>query len=133
VSPIEYTTRHGAKHALHDQKGDYILLYFRDGNCQDCNMVQLRLETDVAVNNLMKAGKFKIVDIYVGVPDDAWKSSVESLPYEWEAGYSSTVGNVIDVRELPRMYLLDKNYKIVARGLNVNQILSIAAELNKQK
>ena len=133
VATIDYTTRHGAKHVLQEQKSDYFLLYFRNGDCQDCNMTQLRMETDVAINNLQKAGKFKIIDIYVGTPDDSWKSSVESLPYEWEAGYSTTVQNLIDVRELPRMYLLDKNYKIIARNLGVNQVLSIASELYKQQ
>ena len=70
-----------------------------------------------------------IIDIYVGEPTEAWKKSIASFPYEWEAGYSTNAGTTIDLRDLPRIYLLDKEYKIVARDININQVLSLASAL----
>ncbi len=132
VSPIPYTTQYGAQHSLHDQKAEYYLLYFYGPECSDCDMTHLRMETDVALENITKSGQLKIIDIYVGEPTDAWKKSIASFPYEWEAGYSETAGNSIDLRELPRMYLLDNEYKIIARNLNINQVLSLASALNRR-
>ncbi len=129
---FSYTTRHGATHTFYEQPGEYSLLYFHGPDTDSYGMTRLRMETDVAINNLSKSGRLKIFDIYVGAPDAGWKESVESLPYEWEVGYSPSVGDNIDVRELPEMYLIDKDRKIMVRGLTVEHLLNIAQALNKQ-
>lgn len=129
---FSYTTRHGATHSLYEQPGEYSLLYFHGPDTDSYGMTRLRMETDVAINNLSKSGRLKIFDIYVGTPESGWKESVETLPYEWEIGYSTTVGDVIDVRELPEMYLLDKDRKIMVRGLTIEHLLNIAQALNNQ-
>lgn len=96
-------------------------------------MISLRLETDFAVNSLSKNGTLKIVDIYTGTPDENWKKSVEKYPYEWEAGTSDDIGKYIDIRNLPAMYLLDKDRKIILRDMNINQALSMASAIYKQQ
>lgn len=133
VAPISYTTRHGASHQLYDQPGEFILLYIHGPGCDDCAMTTMRLETDFAFNALTKNGTFKIIDIYTGTPDEDWKKSVDSYPYEWEAGTSNDIGQYIDIRNLPEMYLLDKDRKILLRDMNVNQALSMAAAIYKQQ
>lgn len=131
--PMTYTTRHGAVHQLYDQPGEFTLLYIHGPECKDCDMISLRLETDFAVNSLSKNGTLKIVDIYTGTPDENWKKSVEKYPYEWEAGTSDDIGEYIDVRNLPAMYLLDKDRKIILRDMNINQALSMASAIYKQQ
>ncbi len=133
VSPITYTTRYGATHQLYDQPGEFTLLYIHGPECTDCAMTSLRLETDFAVNTLSKNGTLKIIDIYTGTPDESWKKSVEKYPYEWEAGTSDSIGKLIDTRNLPAMYLLDKDRKIVLRDMNINQFLAMAAAIYKEK
>lgn len=133
VSPMTYTTRYGAEHQLYDQSGEYTLLYIHGADCSDCGMTSLRLETDFAINALTKNGTLKIVDIYTGEPDETWKKSVEKYPYEWEAGTSSDIGKYIDIRNLPAMYLLDKDRKILSRDININQMLSIASAIYKEQ
>lgn len=133
VSPLTYNTRHGAVHQLYDQPGEFTLLYIHGEDCKDCDMISLRMETDFAVNALSKNGTLKIVDIYTGTPDEKWKKSVEKFPYEWEVGTSSEIGKTIDSRNLPAMYLLDKDRKILLRDMNVNQVLSMAASIYKEQ
>ena len=45
---------------------------------------------------------------------------------------NTNAGTTIDLRDLPRIYLLDKEYKIVARDININQVLSLASALNRR-
>lgn len=132
ASQFSYITRHGATHTFYEQPGEYYLLYFHGPDTDSYGMSRLRMETDVAINNLSKSGRLKVFDIYVGEPGEGWKESVSSLPYEWEVGYSTTVGDAIDVRELPEIYLLDKDHKIMVRGLTVEHVLNIAQALNNQ-
>ncbi len=133
MSPITYTTRHGAVHNLYDNTGEYTLVYVHNPECSDCNLTSLRMETDVAINALVKDGRLKIIDIYTGAPDEEWRKSAESLPYNWEAGTSDDIKRYLDVRNLPAMYLIDKDRRIIARNLDINKVLSLASALYHQQ
>lgn len=132
ISPFSYTTRHDAEHNLYDQTGEYTLLYVHGEDCDDCRMIQFRLEADAAINALTSKDVFKLVDIYTGNPDLAWKKSVDSYPYQWEAGTSSNIGEVVDVRNQPVMYLLDKDRKIILRENNVDRVLNVISAIYQQ-
>lgn len=133
IAPISYTTRHGAVHNLYDQPGEYTLVYVHGPGCDDCGMTSLRMEADVAINALTKNGTLKIIDIYTGNPDDTWKKSVEGFPFEWEAGTSDNIGDILDVRNLPVMYLLDKDKKIMSRDINIDSLLSVAMAIYQKQ
>lgn len=129
IQPIRYTTRYNAVHEVHEQPGEYKVLYFHKSDDEDLAMNHLRLKADAAVGALTKAGRMKIIDILIGEPTEEWKNSVSDFPYEWEAGATTSAGDYIDLRIAPEIYLLDQNNKIIARDLSIESILNIAKTL----
>lgn len=132
MAPISYTTRHGAKHQLYDQKGEYVLVLFQNDDCSDCSMTRLRLEADIATGNVVKDGRLKIVIINPGKDSQEWRSAMANYPYDWEIGSAPDAAKEIDLRIQPTSYLLDKDYQILMKNLSLNQILAFTAALNQQ-
>jgi hypothetical protein len=133
VPTFDYTTRHGARHSFYDINAEYTFLMFQPADCSDCSMTRLRLNADAATTNLVKNGTIKIVIINPGESTDKWRSEMESYPYDWEIGSAPEVGKVIDVRESPTTYLLDSNRRIVAKHININQLLGVTATINQNQ
>ncbi len=133
ILPLRYTTRYNAVHEVQEQQGEYKVLYFYAPDDTDVPMNHLRLKADAAINSLSKAVRLKMIDIMVGKPSDEWKQSVSDFPYEWEAGTSETIGDNIDVRILPAIYLLDTDNKIIARNMSIDSILQIAKTLYQKQ
>ncbi|MCM1504149.1 MAG: DUF5106 domain-containing protein [Muribaculum sp.] len=132
IAPFSYITRHGAEHSLYDQKGDYILVLFQDENCADCPMMRLRLEADIATGNVIKDGRLKLVIINPGKDTPEWRSAMANYPFAWEIGSAEKVGEEVDLRMMPNSYLLDNEYKIILKNIDLNQILSLTSALNQQ-
>lgn len=132
IAPLKYVTRHGAEHNLYDQKGDYILLIFQSEDCTDCSMMRLRLEADIATDNVTKDGRLKLVIINPGKDTPEWRTEMADYPYSWEIGSAPNAGEEVDLRIMPNSYLLDNEYKILLKNLDLNQILSFTSALNQQ-
>lgn len=130
IAIFDYTTRYGARHSLYDNKADYVILLFQPEECSDCAMTRLRLSADVATSRLVKNGTVKIVIINPAEPSAGWRADMEDYPYDWEIGSAPDVGTLVDVRMLPTAYLLDKDFRILARNLNLNQLLAFTASVN---
>lgn len=133
IQPIRYATRYNAVHEVHEQPGEYKVLYFHLPDDEEVSMNHLRLKADAAVNALSKTGTLKIIDIMSGDPTDEWKKSVSDFPYEWETGTSTTAGDYIDLRIMPAIYLLDQNNKIIARNMSIESVLQIAKALYQKQ
>ncbi len=130
IAAFEYTTRHGAKHMLYDNKAEYVILMFQPEDCSDCSMTRLRLNADAATTNLVKNGTVKVVVLNPGEPSEKWRGDMEEYPYEWEIGSAPDVDKMVDIRVLPTIYLLDKDFRILAKRLDINQLLGLTATIN---
>lgn len=130
IAAFEYTTRHGAKHMLYDNKAEYVIVMFQPEDCSDCSMTRLRLNADAATTKLVKNGTVKVVVINPGEPSAKWRADMEEYPYEWEIGSAPDVDKLVDIRVLPTIYLLDKDFKILAKRLDINQLLGLTATIN---
>lgn len=129
VAPLTYITRDGATHKLYDVKGEAILLLFQPLDCFDCAMMRLRLEADAATYELVKAGKLKIVIINPEVDSPQWRDQMNQYPEEWEIGSNPAAPGLIDLRIMPANYLLDGDFRIVARNMPTDQILQVTGNL----
>lgn len=130
IAAFDYTTRHGAKHSLYDNKAEYVVVMFQPEDCSDCSMSRLRLNADAATTRLVKNGTVKIVIINPAESTSGWRKEMESYPYEWEIGSAPNVGDLVDTRVLPTVYLLDKDFHILAKNLELNQLLGLMATIN---
>ncbi len=93
-------------------------------------MSRLRLNADAATTRLVKNGTVKIVLINPEEPTAGWRKDMEGYPYEWEIGSAPNVGDLVDIRVLPTTYLLDKDFHIIAKRLDINQLIGLMATIN---
>ncbi len=126
---LTYKTRHDASHSLADYDAEYKYVIFQPSDCSDCSFTRLRLEADGATSALVENGRLKIFIIAPEKVDATWKAEMERYPYNWEIGYSPESTNLVDLRVLPRTYVLDRNNHIVARDVNIDQILSLSTAI----
>lgn len=126
---LSYKTRHDAKHNIDDYNTEYKYILFHPADCSDCSMTRLRLEADGVTSTLSEAGRLKIFVIAPEKTDATWKTDMESYPYSWEIGSAPDAPDNVDLRVLPRVYVLDKNNRIIARDLDINQLLSLSTAI----
>ena len=103
----------------------YVVIYNTQGDF-DTTMFKLRLDTDIATNNLVKAGKVCIVSVY---PSDAAKSGDSAL---WYTSDNSDFANKYDMRLLPTVYVLDSNRKIISKSPSIENVLNLMAQLGNK-
>lgn len=126
---LSYITRHDARHSMSEYDSEYKYVLFHPADCSDCSMTRLRLEADGVTSMLTESGRLKIFVIAPEKTDETWKKSMESYPYSWEIGSSAEAPELVDLRVLPRVYVLDKDNRIVARDLGIDQLLAISAAI----
>ena len=99
-------------------EGETIMLFFTDGSANS-SFERTRLSLDIGVNNLMEQGKFKLVQIYVGKPDEKW---YEQQPEKWVNVSCEDALDIFDIRSIPSCYILDKDRKILTKNVTVDDV-----------
>lgn len=111
-----------ARTSLYDLKSDYLVLFFYDPDCGHC-----KKKTPI-LRDLYKEmdGSFEVAAITVGTDIDKWKKFIKKFDLDWidlgDPHYQSNFRMQYNVRSTPQIYILDKNKKIIAKKLDVEQI-----------
>lgn len=106
------------------------IIIFGDPGCDDCRMSRLRMESNVAFSKAVTDGKLNVLYI---IPDaePGWEKEVASYPKTWSVGASDTVAGIYDLRDIPDIYLIDADGKIVAKHMGTMQAIQEALNLLK--
>lgn len=127
---LPFETADGSKSDLSTIESPYILLFFNDPDCDDCRLVKARLAADFSTRQLIDKGILKIVSIYPDSPSDEWKESVSHYPATWIVGASVDADDTFDMRNAPVMYFLDKDRKIIAKNLVIDNVINAFNMIN---
>lgn len=90
------------------------VLIFGDPGCDDCRMSRLRMESNVAFSKAVTDGKLNVLYI-IPDPEPGWEKEVSSYPKTWSVGASDTVADIYDLRDIPDIYVINAEGKIVAK------------------
>lgn len=131
--PLPFETVDGVKSDLSKVESPYILLFFNDPDCDDCTLVKARLAADFSTRQLIDKGILKIVSIYPDSPSDEWKESVSRYPATWVVGASEEADDTFDMRNAPVMYFLDKDRKIIAKNMVIDNVINAFNMINNAK
>lgn len=104
------------------------IIIFGDPGCEDCRMACLRLETNVAFNKAVNDGKLNVLYI-IPDADEGWEKEVTGYPKTWAVGASDTVAEIYDLRDIPDIYLIDADGKIIAKHIGVMTAIQKSLEL----
>lgn len=108
--------------------GRVTIIEFGDPGCSDCRMARLRMESNAALGDLVKADKVAIYFINVD-PEEGWAAEVASYPHTWNIGAAEDIDEVYDLRNTPSMYVIGADRKIAAKNVGVDEAISVALKL----
>ena len=115
ANDFEYTLSNGKKGKLSAIKADYILIFFNNPDCHDCQ----RVKDILSSNNL---SKIKVLAIYPDTDLSIWKKT--AYPDAWINGYNNTsLKELYDLKAIPTLYLLDKDKRVILKDADVEQII----------
>jgi len=108
---------------LHTVNADYTILIFYEPSCGHCKKIVPKLfEWYVKPRNY----KAEVFAVYTQVDEKEWKEFVEKYHFDWlnvwdPYGFSN-FRKYYDIISTPVMFVLDKDKKIIAKKLGVEQI-----------
>lgn len=130
---LTFETPEGGKSDLSKVDSPYTLLFFNDPECEDCTLTRVRLAADFNTRQLIDKGVLKIVSIYPDEPSEEWKNNCKTYPETWVIGASPEADDLFDMRHAPVMYFLDKNHKILAKNILIDNVINAFAMINNHQ
>ncbi len=124
---FEYTSIGGSRKRLTDNRLANDALYvvlFSDGD-SGSSIERMRLSTDITFGQLVDDGHIKVINIVVGDVPKQWDNDSHSYSEKWEIGASKDIANKLDVRIMPCIYVLDEEFRVIAKNKTVDYIKSL--------
>lgn len=114
--------------SLHETKAPYILLLFWEPNCGHCKK-QVPLVKQEIYNRFSQYG-LKVFSINTHTDKKAWEEFIEKNQLFdfincWDPNRQSNYWTIYNVFSTPVLYLLDKDKKIIAKNLAVDQLVDM--------
>lgn len=109
----------------------YTVLFFNIAHCNDCRQYSEDLRNAAP---LLKARKAKVVSVYLSADKDYWLDSIRENKcwrHLTDQGPASQLREDYDLAVVPRIYLLDKDKKVIAKDITVKTLCDIL-ENNEQ-
>jgi peroxiredoxin len=115
----------GSNWTLREHNSDYIILYFYDPDCGVCKKKTPVLYADY---ELIKNEGGEVAGICTTTDQSRWKEYIKNNDLNWinlaDPNFKSNFRASYNVRSTPQVYILDRNKKIIAKKLDVSQVLS---------
>ena len=137
---LELTDTTGNKVSLRDMAGEYTIVYFYTDDCRTCIKETPQL---VDLVNEFDDGVLSVYAVYANDNQQRWKEYIEKELFifnpfmEWinvyDPDYSSGFQLLYNVVKTPQMYLLDRDKKIIGRGLSVKNLKELLAEKVRER
>lgn len=124
ILDFEYTSITGARRHLYDNRSGNVALYvvmFSDGD-SGSSIERMRLSTDISIGQLIDEGVIKVINIMVGDVPKQWDRDSQSYSEKWEVGASKDIGTKLDIRIMPCLYVLDEEFRVIAKNKTVNYL-----------
>ena len=130
----------GNEVSLHSLDAEYTIVYFYTDDCVSC-----RKETPLLVDfvNGYDQGVLAVYAVYANDNAQRWKEYIEQELYiynpfmQWsnvyDPEYDSGFQMLYNVIKTPQMFLLDKNKKIIGRGLDVKALGELLEAKNRER
>jgi len=117
TTDFTFTLRDGTQKRLFDIKLEYTLLLFYNPNCGHCEVALEKISKSPLINRLIDDKRLTLIAIYPYEDINLWSKT--ALPVTWINGYDGegyiNSRNLYYLRELPSIYLLDSNHKVILK------------------
>jgi len=121
---------------LHELDANYTILYFFETDCGHCKKVTPRLKSEIL--DVYKDMGVKVMAVYTQQEKEAWQTYIDDNQlYDfincYDPHYQSNFRIFYDVYSTPTIYLLDKDKKIVAKRLDIENLKGFLDHERKRK
>lgn len=115
---------------LHKTKGDQIIVYFYNLDCNICMKTTPQLKK---ISKQYAPLKLEVYSVCVGNSVDEWKDYISrNKLHHWinvfEDHNTNSTSLKYNLQLTPSFFLLDKNFKIVAKNINLRQLEDLLEE-----
>lgn len=126
-----FVLRNGKRMSLKEVKADYVLLYLNDPECSACRQIKEGMEASEIINRWKNAGRMKVLSVCIEGKTEGWKNT--PAPAGWIDGCdenrSLLEGDLYDLRNLPAIYLLDANRRILMKNVTLQRLEQVLNQL----
>ena len=126
-----FVQRNGKRMSLKEVKADYVLLYLNDPECSACKQIKEALENSEIISRWKNSGRMKVVSVCIEGMTGGWKNI--PAPAGWVDGCDDArkllEEDLYDLRNLPAIYLLDANKKIMLKNATVQRLEQVLEQL----
>ena len=107
-----FTTQAGEKGWLYNLQSKYILLFFHDPDCEECQFVKQQLENQHT--HFAQKG-VQVVSVYIDDKVEVWQKA--QYPSAWFSVYAPEIDrqDLYDIKALPTLYLLDSQKRVAVK------------------
>ncbi len=122
---------------LSELDSEYTILYFWETDCGYCKEITQRLKTEIF--NKYTRKKLQIFAVYTQTQKKKWKEAIENYNLHdfincYDPDFQTNFRTLYNVYQTPILYLLNREKKIIAKRLNVNDIkIALENELKHAK
>ena len=130
----DFPLRQSASNAasLYGLTAETTVLFFNVPDNIDCKIWKVRLNASLSAGELIKINNLKIVSVY-SVDNSEMDNLLASEPEGWEVANLPDAAEKFDQRLRPTIYLLDKDKKITAKFVGVDDLLTAFDAVAKSK
>lgn len=104
------------------------IIIFGDPDCDQCTLGKLRMQSNVAFSKAVTDGKVNVLFI-IPDPEDGWQAKVADFPKGWTVGASGSVSDIYDLRDVPEVYVIGTDGKLINKHLGIIDAMNIALSL----
>lgn len=131
LPPLEMPTTDGTIINVHDVDADAVLLIFWKSDCAHCHELMPKL---VPLYEKYRKKKLEIIAVSVDDNKDEWTKTLEHFNFPWInisdlKGLQSPYLKNFNIIFTPKIYLLDKERKIIAKPFTIIEIEEALKEL----
>lgn len=126
-----FVQRNGKRMSLKEVKADYVLLYLNDPECSACKQIKEALENSEIICRWKNSGWMKVVSVCIEGKTTGWQNI--PAPEGWVDGCDMDrrllEDDLYDLRNLPAIYLLDADKKIMLKNATVQRLEQVLEQL----
>lgn len=123
---FKYKLADGTTGKLHDIESDYLILFFNDPDCLQCNETSEQMSHSFVVNDFIKRGILKVLSLYPYDNVAGWRSHQKFMPKEWINSYDNGCeimnNEIYDLKSTPTLYLLSKDKRVLLKNCDLAKI-----------
>lgn len=121
ATDFPYTTQAGEEGHLYNLQSPYILLFFHDPDCEECQYVKQQLESQHA--HFAQKG-VQVVAVYIDDEVEAWQKA--QYPSAWLSVYAPEIDkqDLYDIKALPTLYLLNTRKLVLLKDVRLEEVIN---------